>query len=29
MHRAERRGLRAAHTPDVPRPYGLPPRRTR
>lgn len=23
MHRAERRGLRAAGTPDVPRPYGL------
>lgn len=29
MHRSERRGLRAADTPDVPRPYGLDARRTR
>lgn len=29
MHRAERRGLRAANTPDVPRPYGLDPRPAR
>lgn len=29
MHRRERKGLRAARTPDVPRPYGLRPERTR
>lgn len=29
MHRRERRALRAAATPDVPRPYGLRPERTR
>ncbi|MDC0671601.1 rRNA maturation RNAse YbeY [Nannocystis radixulma] len=29
MHRAERRGLRAADTPDVPRPYGIDARRER
>lgn len=27
MHRSERRGLRAAHVADIPRPYGLRPRR--
>lgn len=29
MHRDERRALRAARTPDVPRPYGLRPERRR
>ncbi len=28
MHRAERRGLQAADTPDVPRPYGIDARRS-
>jgi len=28
MHRRERRGLRAAHVADIPRPYGLRPRPT-
>lgn len=29
MHRVERRALRAARVPDIPRPYGLAPRRGR
>ena len=29
MHRAERRALKAAATPDVPRPYGIDARRQR